>query len=75
MTTRQVLRLSMPSVAIDRTNGVDHVFRSQASTRSDDSFPSRQASDLTHNLPAFGKYRGSAGVMNGAVDPASAQKR
>jgi hypothetical protein len=74
MTTRQLFRFTASS-AIDRANSVDHMFCGQASAGSNDSLSRRQASNLAHNLPAFGQDRWSARVMNGAIYSASAQKR
>jgi hypothetical protein len=72
MTTRQLFRLPVFSAAVNRTNGVNDVFCGQTPACSDDGLSSRKASDLVHDLPAFGEYGRSASAMNGAIHSASA---
>jgi hypothetical protein len=74
MATRQRFHFAVFSAAIDRANGVDHVLCGQASAGSDYSFSCWQASNLAHDLPAFGEYCGPTGSVNGAIYSASAQK-
>jgi len=73
MTTRQLFGFPPTSAAIDGPNRVEHVFCSKISAGGDDSFSRRQATNLTHDLPAFGENGRPADSMNGAIHAASAQ--
>jgi len=72
MTARQLFGFSVVSATIDRTNGMDHMLCRQASAGSDDGFPWGQASNLAHDLPAFGEHGRSAGPVNGSIHSSTA---
>src|SRR5258708_27580937 len=63
------------SAAINRAYRMDHILCRQISACCDDRFPRRQAANLVYNLPAFGKYCRSAGLVNSAIDSATAEQR
>src|ERR1700719_725690 len=65
----------MFSIAIDRSNGVNHVLCGEPAAAGNHSLSRRQAPNLAHNLPALSQDSGSTRAMNGAINTAAAQKR
>ena len=75
VTARQRLCLAARSVAVNRSNGMHHVFCREPPAGRNHRLPRRKPPDLAHNLAALLEDRGPAGAMNGAIDSAAAQKR
>ena len=71
MTTCQLFSFSIFSATIDRPYGMNHMLCRQPPARRYHRLPSRQASNLANNSPAFDQYRRSASLVNGAIDSAS----
>ncbi len=72
MTACQLFSLSAFSAAIDRTHGMNDIFRRKLSARRDHRLPRRQASNLACYSPAFSQYCWSTGLVNGAIHSAPA---
>ena len=76
VTCRQQAGRPLTLGALDRSDRMNHTARRQTTTRSDDGLPGRQAVGVGHppNLLAGGQNVGTAGPVDGAVHPASAQQ-
>jgi len=75
MAARQRFRFVSLAISVDRTDGVDHVFRGKPSARRDHGLSGWQPSNLTYDLPALGQDGRSARSMNSAVNSAPAKQR
>ena len=74
ITTGQSQCFALLASTIDRTNGMDDIFRGQTASSSEDSFSGGQRADLLYDAPALFKDGRPSRAMDRAVDTAPAQQ-